>query len=114
MAMYRLHQKSDTSRLMRTGANIDDARRAIEIAAQYLPAAQVRSLTRRARSHHALYAVEIAEGHAKRRDWSAALAQLRAGLRCSSSPRVWGSVLRLAFACAGLAASRATSRAALP
>jgi glycosyltransferase involved in cell wall biosynthesis len=106
LALYRVHQRSDTSRLMRTGANIDDARRAIAIAERYLPAAQVRSLSRRARRYHALYAVEIAREQAKRRDWPAALAQVRAGLKCSWTPRVWASVLRLALSSARLAASR--------
>lgn len=92
LALYRLHTLSDTSRLMQTGANIMDARRAIEIAEAYLPKARVRDLSRKARLYHALYAVELARGRALRGDWASARAQVRAALRCSASPRVLAAV----------------------
>jgi glycosyltransferase involved in cell wall biosynthesis len=93
LALYRVHMLSDTSRLMQTGANIDDARHAIEIASGYLPAARARDLSRQARLYHALYAVQLARERAARGDWASARAQLRAGLRCSAAPPVWAAVL---------------------
>ena len=60
LALYRVHGGSDTSRLMQTGANIKDARRAIEIAEAYLPPARARALSRKARLYHAQYAMEVA------------------------------------------------------
>ena len=62
LALYRIHRASDTSRLMQTGANILDARRAIAIAEAYLPADRVEPLSRKARLYHALYAMELARG----------------------------------------------------
>ena len=95
LALYRLHTESDTSRLMKTGANILDARRAIGIASDYLPSDREPSLRRRALLYHALYAVEVAHERRRRGDWSAVLAQLRQGLACSRSPRVWRAVMGL-------------------
>ena len=95
LALYRLHTLSDTSRLMQTGANITDARRAIEVAEGYLPQGRVRDLSRRARSYHALYAIELARGRARRGDWASARAQVMAALGCSTSPRVLTAVLGL-------------------
>jgi glycosyltransferase involved in cell wall biosynthesis len=95
LALYRIHTLSDTSRLMRTGANIADARHAIEIARSYLPPDRVADLSRKARLYHALYAIEVARERLRRGDWAAARAQVRAGLRCSPSPRVVAAVLGL-------------------
>jgi glycosyltransferase involved in cell wall biosynthesis len=95
-ALYRIHQLSDTSRLMQTGANIDDARHAITVAERYLPAEEARALSRRARRHHALYAVELARERIQRGDWMSARAQVGAGLRCDTSPRMWVALLALA------------------
>ena len=95
LALYRIHRGSDTSRLMQTGANIRDARQAIEIAEAYLPADRAEPLSRKARLYHALYAMELARERARRGEWAPAIAQLRAGLSCSSSPRVWAAALGL-------------------
>lgn len=95
LALYRIHSGSDTSRLMQTGANIRDARHAIAIAEAYLPPGRVGSLSRKARLYHALYAMELARERALRGEWAPAMAQLRAGLSCSASPRVWAAALGL-------------------
>jgi glycosyltransferase involved in cell wall biosynthesis len=97
LALYRIHAGSDTSRLMRTGANITDARRAIAIAESYLPAVRADDLSRKARLYHALYAIEIARECVNRGDWAAARAQVYEGLKCSASPKVLAAVLGLAF-----------------
>jgi len=95
-AIYRLHEQSDTSSLMRTGANIADARRAIDIARTYLPPDRRDDLTRRARRYHAGYALEVAEEMIERRAWPGALAQMREAFRCSSSPGVVSRAMWLA------------------
>ena len=97
LALYRIHTLSDTSRLMQTGANIRDAHHAIQVAEGYLPPERARDLSRRARVYHALYAVELARERARRGDWAAARAQLRAGLSCSAAPRVVAAALGLLF-----------------
>ena len=93
LALYRVHTLSDTSRLMRTGANILDARRAIAMASDYLPIDRAKSMRRCALLYHALYAVEVAHERRRRGDWAAVRAQLREGLACSQSLRVWKAVL---------------------
>jgi glycosyltransferase involved in cell wall biosynthesis len=95
LALYRIHQQSDTSRLMRTGANIRDARHAIAIARSYLPAERAARLTREARLHHALYAIEVALERRRAADWPAMMAQVRAGLSCSSAWPVWRALFSL-------------------
>jgi glycosyltransferase involved in cell wall biosynthesis len=95
LALYRIHTRSDTSRLMRTGANIADARRAIEIARGYLPPARARNLTRKARLYHGLYAMEVARERALQGDWASVRAQVLAGLKCSVAPPVWAALCGL-------------------
>ena len=95
LAMYRLHEQSDTSALMRSGANIADARAAIEVARQYLPVAVRDDLTSKARLYHGLYALEVAEDMLMRKSWGSAAAQVRESLRCSQSPAILRAVARL-------------------
>ena len=95
LALYRIHPLSDTSRLMQTGANIDDARHAIAIAEHYLPADRAARLSQRARLHHALYAIEVAHERKQKGDWPAVRAQVRAGLACSRAWPVWAAILGL-------------------
>jgi hypothetical protein len=96
LAMYRVHDQSDTSALMRSGANIADARHAIQVANGYLPAAIRADLTQRAQVYHGLYAIELAGQMIERGSWAAARAQLREAFRCSRSPAiVRGAVARV-------------------
>jgi hypothetical protein len=95
LALYRIHRQSDTSRLMQTGANIRDARHAIAIAEHYLPRDRAARLTRQARLHHALYALEVAKERMQAADWRATVAQVRAALACSSAWPVWVALLGL-------------------
>jgi glycosyltransferase involved in cell wall biosynthesis len=85
LAMYRVHDQSDTSTLMRTGANIADARHAIEIAWHYLPPERRDDLTKRARLYHGLYALELAEALIDRGGWRSAAAQIREAFRCTTT-----------------------------
>jgi glycosyltransferase involved in cell wall biosynthesis len=95
LALYRIHQQSDTSRLMRTGANIRDARHAIAIAERYLPADRAARLSREARLHHALYAIELAQERMQTADWAGTWAQVRAAFACSSAWPVWKALFGL-------------------
>jgi glycosyltransferase involved in cell wall biosynthesis len=96
LAMYRQHPQSDTSTLMRTGANIADARHAIAIAREYLPALERDDLTRRARLYHGKYALEIAGQMIERGSWSSAFAQVREALRCGQSLSILYGVTQVA------------------
>lgn len=97
LALYRIHSQSDTSSLMRSGANIADARHAIEVARAYLPEDLRDDLTRRARRYHGLYAIEIAGQMIDRHAWSSAWAQLREAFRCSVSLPIAGASMQLAW-----------------
>jgi GT2 family glycosyltransferase len=97
LAMYRVHDQSDTSALMRSGANIADARHAIQVANGYLPAAIRADLTQRAQVYHGLYAIELAGQMIERGSWAAARAQLREAFRCSRSPAIVRGAGALAF-----------------
>jgi hypothetical protein len=95
LAMYRIHEQSDTSALMRSGANIADARAAIELARRYLPPAIRDDLTRKARLQHGLYALELAEDMVRRGSWRSAAAQTREAFRCSTSPEILWAAARV-------------------
>lgn len=97
LALYRLHAQSDTSSLMQTGANIADARHAIDLARHYLPENVRDDLTRRARLYHGLYAIEVAGQMIDRHAWSAARAQVREAFRCSVSLPIAVASLQLAW-----------------
>jgi glycosyltransferase involved in cell wall biosynthesis len=90
LALYREHFASDTSRLQRSGANIADGRRAIEVAQAYLPAPVAAELSRQAREHQAFTALELTRLMLLKGDRPAALAQVREGLKCNHSPMVIG------------------------
>jgi glycosyltransferase involved in cell wall biosynthesis len=88
LASYRTHLKSDTSRLMRTGANVRDMRRSIEYSQAYLPATATARLSWRARRSCACYALNTAGGMLGKGDIRAAAAQTREALSASCSPLV--------------------------
>ena len=88
LACYRTHVASHTSSLVRSGANIANTRRAIEISQSYLPSAVNQSLTRQAKEFYAMYAFESACWHLWRRDFETMTAQLREAWKCSHSPQM--------------------------
>ena len=95
LACYRSHSSSDTSRLMRTGANIEDARRSIALASGYLPKAVSRRLTQQAYRAHAEYALDLAQGMLYRHDFSGAWAQTRQAVKTAVCARVLVRLVRL-------------------
>ncbi len=88
LACYRLHSASETSRLIRSGANIADVRKAIDISQSYLPTTMTRKLSSKAREYYALYALNTAHQMLIKNDRVAAIAQIREALNCSYSLRV--------------------------
>ena len=95
LACFRLHSASESSRLITTGTNIADTRRAIEISQSYLPDTIAHELSSKAREYYALDALNRASKMLDKRDIAAAIAQIREGLKCSESSRVIESLTSL-------------------
>jgi hypothetical protein len=75
LALYRMHDVSNTGRHVRTGEDIAYTRRAIEIIAGHLPPGIASSVAARARKTYALSALLIAQQAFARGDISTARAQ---------------------------------------
>lgn len=88
---YRRHARRESSHLMRSGKQVADSRRAIEISQAYLPV----TLTADARKNYALYALELARDQLRRGDYEAAFANLREGLTTSRAEPVMQSLVLL-------------------
>ncbi|RQH49055.1 methyltransferase domain-containing protein [Okeania hirsuta] len=88
LACFRLHSSSETSRLMQSGGNIENARKAIEITQTYLPTKMAENLSNQAREHYAIEAIKMAASMLKGGNTNGAIAQIREGLKCSQSPSV--------------------------
>jgi len=95
LACYRAHSASDASKLTKSGANITEACRAIEIAESYLPREIAAEISSKAKEHHAFKAIDTAYRMLAKGDKAAAIAQIRAGLKCSQTPRVMGALVNL-------------------
>jgi hypothetical protein len=78
--------------LIKTGANIADTRRAIEISHSYLPNTIADELSIRAREFYALDTLNKASKLLDQHNISAAIAQIREGLKCSDSSEVLRSL----------------------
>jgi GT2 family glycosyltransferase len=95
LACYREHPESDTSRLMRTGRNIEDLRRAISLMEPRLPRDSAKRLSDRARRTFALVGISGARGMLEMGDYRAALALAREALKTSRSPVVFRGIAGL-------------------
>jgi len=95
LAYYRVQSGSDTSRLYRTGANIADIRRSIEIAESYLPTTIVGKSSNIAKLNYALSAINLARRMLSRNDTEAAIALVWEGLKCSHSQTAIESLFTL-------------------
>lgn len=94
LACFRLHSSSESSRLIKTGVNIADTRRAIEISKSYLPTTVANELSNKAKEYYALDALHRASNLLNMRDTNAALAQVREALQCSYSFKVIKLLMR--------------------
>lgn len=95
LACYRLHPLSETSRLTKSGEDIADLRKSIELSRSYLPEIVTEEILDSAKEYYAMYAVRTAKQMIMARDASAALAQLREAFKCSYSIRVISSAAHL-------------------
>lgn len=94
LACYRRHAGSATNAFVRSGANIAEIRRSIDLSAPSLPPAVAADATRRARANYTTYAVELAWRALTERDLRASLAQLREARKLTSSVAVARAVSR--------------------
>jgi len=88
LACFRLHSASETSRLMQSGGNIADARKAIEISRFYLPKTLAEELSNQSKEHYAIEALKMAHIMLQRGEVNYAIAQIQEGLKCSKSAQV--------------------------
>jgi glycosyltransferase involved in cell wall biosynthesis len=94
LAVYRIHKVSLSGRSQRTGENMQDLRRAIEINENCLPRTRAVDLSRQARENCALAAIRRAS-RMEMDDLLVALAQVREAFRCGHSLRVIGAAISL-------------------
>lgn len=89
LAIYRKHSASNTGRYIRTGENIQDVRRGLEIVQsylhKYLPQSSVSKLLNESRKDSALGALESAKEMFLIDDVKAGITQIREALKLSSS-----------------------------
>ncbi len=95
LACYRVQSGSDSSQLMRTGANIADIRKSIEIAQSYLPVEIAVKASSQAKLNYALTGIGLARRMLDRNDIEAAIALAWEGLKCCHSSQVIDSLLAL-------------------
>lgn len=95
LACYRRSSGSITGRCVKSGKNIQDMRKAINIVRQYLPNENAHQLTEKVLMNYALYALNSANEFVKLGDTSSAINQLREALICSSSLRIVRSSTKL-------------------
>jgi glycosyltransferase involved in cell wall biosynthesis len=102
LAQYRMHAASDTSRLVRTAANVVDTRRAIEIANGYLPRPIAADLRRQALAFYGESAMWQGWRLRAAGDTDGALAQLGAAVGCFRDAgqrrralRLWAAAMRV-------------------
>jgi predicted O-linked N-acetylglucosamine transferase (SPINDLY family)/GT2 family glycosyltransferase len=96
LALYREHSKSDTSRLIQTGENINETLKAINITQSYLPQGAAAQLSYQAKEHTAHSAFGMAYRMINERgDIYGAINQIREGLKCSTSSVVLNNLASL-------------------
>jgi hypothetical protein len=95
LALYRMHNDSNTGRHIRTAEDMRYTRKAIEIFEGYLPPAVSQAIAARARETYALAALRTAETMLRSEDITAAMAQIGEALTLRRSPRVIRRTLRL-------------------
>jgi hypothetical protein len=92
LARYRVHDASDTSQRIRTGANIRERDEAIEVIAALVPDSQRSRLVRRATAYSSVFALRTAGRLLRAGKGRSAIAQV--GAACRSAGRVARLTLR--------------------
>jgi hypothetical protein len=95
LACYRRHAGSASLAFMRSGANIAEIGRSIELSASSLQPSLVAEATKRARENYTKYAVDLAWHALWARDLRSSLAQIREARKLTSSVAVAQAVGRL-------------------
>jgi glycosyltransferase involved in cell wall biosynthesis len=85
LALYRIRSTSLSGNSVRTGKNIRDFRKGIEIVREYLPSDRAHKITQKTLKHYALFALGYAEQLAAKDDSYGAMNQIREALLCRSS-----------------------------
>jgi glycosyltransferase involved in cell wall biosynthesis len=115
LALYRVHGNSSTGQKLRTGENLRDVRRAVDIIQAYLPpevAPQIRRKTLEFWAEDAL--VNRIPPLMAAGDLKAAGCQLREALRCSRSWRTYARAARVPASAVRMAANQLAARIATP
>lgn len=95
LALYRTHSNSLSGYSVRSGANIQDFRKAIGFVKEYLPSDSANRLSKNALKNYAFYALNDAKKFVLNGDVSAAMNQIREALICRLSFKVIRVALRL-------------------
>ncbi|MGA3117699.1 MAG: glycosyltransferase family 2 protein [Syntrophobacteraceae bacterium] len=95
LACFCQGSSSETHQLLRSGKQIADARRCIEISRGYLPRDLADRLSRRAKESYACYALDIARQYLNSGHCRAAIANMREALECSQSEQVKQELISL-------------------
>jgi hypothetical protein len=95
LVLYRTHSRSLSSDSLRTGENVRDLRRVIEINQSYLPSAKVAAISNQAMESAAHAAVRRAHRMLDAGDMRAPLAQAWEAFRCSRSLSVLARIVFL-------------------
>jgi glycosyltransferase involved in cell wall biosynthesis len=88
LALYRVHSPSLSGRMLRTGENVTDLRRVIEINREHFPPAQADEIARRALRETAVTCLRRARRLLGAGDTAAMWAQVREAIRSDASARV--------------------------
>lgn len=101
LAAYRLHSNSNSGRNVRTGENVRDVRRGLEIVQSYLPnylpKSTISKLINENREHSAACALETARQMFEIKDGEAGTNQVKEALRCSRSLKIVRRAARILF-----------------
>ncbi len=95
LASFRLHSASESSRLIKSGANIAHTRAAINVTQSYLPLATARQISRKAKKHYALYALNTARKLLNKKDFKSGIIQIIEALKCDFSWQTLKAIVRL-------------------
>lgn len=93
LAVYRVHTTSNSNQLIRTGQNVEDTRRAVNIIKPYLPSAQVNNLSDMALEYWAITALYQAKQSITTGNKQIALVQMKQALRCRLSAGIIARII---------------------
>jgi glycosyltransferase involved in cell wall biosynthesis len=92
LALYRMHDASNTARYTRTAENLRDVKRLFEIVEGYVPNGRGKRLCREGREFHARHGIHTARRLLRQRHIAAAAGQVRASLALCLNLRLLGQL----------------------